>query len=263
MRGAANVVGRLARAVGRWYSIPLLLCLWQVASVTGLASPRILPGLDVIAAAFWVDLVNGALIANGAVSLMRAMIGYGLAALVGVALGTAMARSRVVDELFEPIFFFGYPVPKIALFPIFTFVFGIGTPSKVAFIFLECLYPITVATLFAIRHVDKALIWSARSMGAGRSRVFWRVLLPAAAPAIYAGLRIALPISIIVVIITEMIGDTTGLGYYITYAATSFEYPKVYAGIAAVGILGFTLDRLFAWSRRHLLYWEKGTTPGL
>jgi ABC-type nitrate/sulfonate/bicarbonate transport system permease component len=230
--------------------------------MTGMASPRILPGLDVIASAFWEDLVNGVLIRHGAISLMRAMIGYGLAALVGVALGTAMARSRIIDDLLEPIFFFGYPIPKIALFPIFTFVFGIGTMSKVAFIFLECLYPITVATFFAIRHVDKTLIWSARSMGAGRSRIFWRVLLPAAAPSIYAGLRIALPVSIIVVIITEMIGDTTGLGFYITWSATSFEYQKVYAGIAAVGVLGFTLDRLFAWSRRHLLYWERGREPG-
>lgn len=255
------MAARVLRSVGRWYSIPLILCLWQLASMTGAASPRILPGLDVIATAFWNDLVNGVLIRHGSISLMRAMIGYGLAALVGVALGTAMARSKIVDDLLEPIFFFGYPIPKIALFPIFTFVFGIGTLSKVAFIFLECLYPITVATFFAIRHVEKTLIWSARSMGAGHARIFWRVLLPAAAPAIYAGLRIALPVSIIVVIITEMIGDTTGLGFYITWSATSFEYQKVYAGIAAVGILGFTLDRLFAWSRRHLLYWERGTRP--
>lgn len=256
------MVARAGRFAVRWYSIPLLLCLWQVVSMAGMASARILPGLDVIAVAFWHDLVNGVLIRHAGISLMRALLGYGAAVLVGIALGTAMARSRTVDELLEPIFFFGYPVPKIALFPIFTFVFGIGTPSKVAFIFLECLYPITVATLFAIRHVDRTLIWSARSMGASRRRVFWRVLLPAAAPAIFAGLRIALPVSIIVVVITEMIGDTTGLGFYITYAATSFEYPKVYAGIAAVGILGFALDQAFAWSRRLLIHWETSGRDG-
>ena len=250
------MAAQILRSIGRWYSIPLLLAAWQVASMTGLASQRLLPGLDVVAAAFWHDLTNGTLVRHGAISLMRAMAGFGLAALVGVTLGAAMARSRTVNDLFEPIFFFGYPVPKIALFPIFTFVFGIGTLSKVAFVFLECLYPITVATFFAIRHVEKNLIWSAQSMGAGRQRIFWRVLLPAASPAIYAGLRIALPVSIIVVIITEMIGDTTGLGFYITYSATSFEYPKIYAGIAAVGILGFTLDRLFAWSRSRLLHWQ-------
>lgn len=250
------MAARLARIALRSYSILLLLCLWQIASMTGLASPRILPGLDVIAAAFWEDLANGVLIRHASISIMRALIGYGMAVVIGIILGTAMARSRVIDDLLEPIFFFGYPIPKIALFPIFTFVFGIGTPSKVAFVFLECLYPITVATFFAVRHVDKTPIWSAQSMGAGRSRIFWRVLLPAAAPAIYAGLRIALPVAIIVVIITEMIGDTTGLGFYITYSATSFEYQKIYAGIAAVGILGFALDRLFAWSRRLLIPWE-------
>lgn len=210
--------------------------------------------------AFWDDLVNGVLIRHAGISLMRALIGYGMAVVIGIVLGTAMARSRIVDDLLEPIFIFGFPIPKIALFPIFTFVFGIGTPSKVAFVFLECLYPITVSTFFAVRHVEKTLIWSARSMGAGRTRIFWRVLLPAAAPAIYAGLRIALPVAIIVVIITEMIGDTTGLGFYITYAATSFEYPKIYAGIAAVGILGFALNWLFSRMGQLVIPWTDNKT---
>lgn len=248
---------RAARILLRWYSILVVLAVWQIVAMAGIASPRIVPDLRIIADAFYTDVVNGVLVRHAGISLMRALSGYVAAVVVGIALGGAMSRSRIIEDLLEPIFFLGYPVPKIALFPVFTFVFGIGTPSKIAFIFLECLYPITIATYFGVRQVDRALIWSARSMGASPWTVFRRVLLPAAGPAIFAGLRIAMPISIIVVVITEMIGDTTGLGFFITYSGASFEYDKVYAGIVAVGILGFSLDRIFALVHRRVIHWQR------
>jgi ABC-type nitrate/sulfonate/bicarbonate transport system permease component len=95
-------------------------------------------------------------------------------------------------------------------------------------------------------------------MGATERQIFWRVLLPGAAPSIFAGLRVALPISMIVVIITEMIGESRGLGYYITYASASFEYATAFAGVAAVAVIGFTLDRLLVWARNRLIFWERG-----
>lgn len=247
----------LRRILARWYSIPLILAIWQVATMSGMVSPRLVPDLRLVAETFWTDLMNGELVHHGSYSLMRALIGYGLAVVAGIALGLAMARSRLARDFVEPIFLFGYPIPKIALFPVFAFVFGFGTPSKIAFVFLECLYPIVIATYFAFLQVPRTHIWAAQSMGAGRMTVLRRVMIPAALPAIFSGLRIALPIAVVVVIITEMIGDTTGLGYYITYAAVSFKYPAVYAGIAAVAIVGFALDRLFALLRNRVIHWER------
>jgi NitT/TauT family transport system permease protein len=248
---------RVRRIAARWYSIPLILAVWQVSTMTGIVSPRLVPDLRLVAGIFWTDLMNGELIHHGGYSVMRALVGYGLAVVVGVALGLAMARSRLAQDFVEPIFLFGYPIPKIALFPVFAFVFGFGTPSKIAFVFLECLYPIAIATYFAFLQVQKTHIWAAQSMGASQMTVLRRVMIPAALPAIFSGLRIALPIAVVVVIITEMIGDTTGLGYYITYAAVSFKYPAVYAGIAAVAIVGFALDRLFALVRNRVIHWER------
>ena len=250
-------MGRVRRIFARWYSIPLILAVWQIATMSGLVSPRLVPDLRLVAGIFWDDLVSGELVNHGAYSLMRALVGYGLAVVAGIALGLAMARSRLARDFVEPIFLFGYPIPKIALFPVFAFVFGFGTPSKIAFVFLECLYPIVIATYFAFLQVPRTHIWAAQSMGAGQMTVLWRVMIPAALPAVFSGLRIALPIAVVVVIITEMIGDTTGLGYYITYAAVSFKYPAVYAGIAAVAILGFALDRLFALLRNRVIHWER------
>ena len=137
----------------------------------------------------------------------RALIGFALAALVGIPFAAAMARSALWRNLFEPIFFLGYPVPKIALFPVFTYIFGIGTPSKIAFTFLECLYPIVVTCYFGFRGIQTRLVWTAQNFGASRATILRRVILPAALPSIFSGLRIALPVAIIVVVITEMIGD--------------------------------------------------------
>jgi hypothetical protein len=127
------------------------------------------------------DLGDGTLTYHAGVTLYRALIGFLLAALAGIPFAAAMARSTLVRNLFEPIFFFGYPVPKIALFPVFTYVFGIGTPSKIAFTFLECLYPIVVTCYFGFRAVETRLIWSAENCAAGRVAKYLRRLADRAA----------------------------------------------------------------------------------
>jgi ABC-type nitrate/sulfonate/bicarbonate transport system permease component len=248
----------IVHAFARWYSVPLVLAVWELLSRSGAVSKRLMPSLLDIAFAFVAALESGDLVFHAGISLSRALAGFGLAILAGVALGVAMGRSRLLDALLEPLFSFGYPVPKIALYPIFIFVFGLGSLSKVMLIFLECLYPITVNAYYGMRQVERVQVWAASNMGATPRQTFWRVLLPAAAPSIFAGMRIALPIALIVVIITEMIGESRGLGYYISYASASFEYATAFAGIAAVAIMGFTLDRLLVWLRNRVIFWERG-----
>ncbi len=246
------------RSLARWYSVPLVLAVWELLARTGAVSRRLMPSLVEIALAVWDAIASGDLLFHAGISLGRAFAGYALAIIFGILLGVAMARSRAFDALFEPIFSFGYPVPKIALYPIFIFVFGFGNLSKVMMIFLECLYPITVNAFYGMRGIDRVHVWAAHNMGASERQIFWRVLLPGAAPAIFAGLRIALPISLIVVIITEMIGESRGLGYFISYASASFEYSTAFAGVAAVAVIGFTLDRALVWLRNRLIFWERG-----
>jgi len=243
--------------ISRWYSIPLLLLVWQLAVGSGLVESRLLPGPGRVFTALVTDVGNGTLLYQASVTLYRALIGFVLAGLVGIPFAVAMARSRLVRNLFEPIFFFGYPVPKIALFPVFTYVFGIGTPSKIAFTFLECLYPIVVTSYFGFRAVETRLIWSAQNCGADPLTILRRVILPAALPSVFAGLRIALPVSLIVVVITEMIGDSVGLGYYITIWNTRFTFANVYAAIVVIGICGLALDQALLLVRRRAVYWQR------
>jgi NitT/TauT family transport system permease protein len=250
------MIANARNVVARWYSIPLLLLLWHAAVASGLVESRLLPGPGIVWTALADETGNGALIYHAGVTVSRALTGFALAVLVGIPFAAAMARSPAMRNLFEPIFFVGYPIPKIALFPVFTYIFGIGTPSKIAFTFLECLYPIVVICYFGFRAVQTQLVWTAQNCGAGRMTVLRRVIFPAAMPAIFSGLRIALPVAIIVVVLTEMIGDSIGLGYYITIWSTRFRFANVYAAIIVIGICGLVLDQALLVLRRRLVYWQ-------
>ena len=247
---------RFIAFAARWYSIPLLLLIWQLVVASSLVTSRLLPSLGEVLSAFASDVANGELPYQAAITLGRALAGFSMAVVIGAILAAAMSSSGLFSRMFEPIFFLGYPVPKIALFPVFAFVFGVGSPSKIAFTFLECLYPIVISTYLGIMAIENRLIWSAQNMGAGRATVFLRVIVPAALPSIFSGLRIALPLALTVVVVTEMIGDTQGLGYYITIWSTRFQYAHVYAGILTVGICGLLLDTIITQSQRRILPWR-------
>jgi NitT/TauT family transport system permease protein len=250
------MIGPVWRLIARWYSIPLLLLIWQLAVDGGLVQSRLLPSPAQVWMVLVEEITSGRLAYHTAVTISRALVGFALAALVGIPFAAAMARSALWRNLFEPIFFLGYPVPKIALFPVFTYIFGIGAPSKIAFTFLECLYPIVVTCFLGFRGIQTRLVWTAANFGAPRAVILRRVIFPAALPNIFAGLRIALPVAIIVVVITEMIGDSIGLGYYITIWSTRFSFANVYAAIFVIGVCGFLLDQALLLVRRRAIYWQ-------
>jgi NitT/TauT family transport system permease protein len=250
------MIAQAGKWIGRWYSIPLLLLLWQLAVDSGLIDSRLLPSPARIWTVLVAEVADRQLVYHASVTLSRALAGFALAVLVGVPFAAAMARSELYRNLFEPIFFLGYPVPKIALFPVFTYIFGIGAPSKIAFAFLECLYPIVVTCYFGFRGIQTRLVWTAQNFGASRATIVRRVILPAALPNIFAGMRVALPVAIIVVVITEMIGDSIGLGYYITIWSTRFSFANVYAAIFVIGVCGFALDQALLWVQRRVVYWQ-------
>lgn len=246
----------IARWFGRYYSVLLLLAVYELIVRLELVSPRLLPSLSVIGEQLWRYLANGELLVQAQVTLYRAFAGFVLALIGGVLIGTIMARSRLMSRLIEPIFYFGYPIPKIALYPVFIFVFGLGTGSTIALIFLECVYPITIHVHAGMRSADRVLVWAARSMGASQAQVFWRVLVPAALPIFFTGLRIALPVALIITLVTEIIGESRGLGYFITYASASFQYARGMAAFVIIAVIGFALDRVLQLVRRRVVFWQ-------
>jgi len=230
---------------------------WELLARSGLLSPIIFPSLDRIFGEFGLLLVRVEPLTEAWHSLHRALGGFLLAVVVGVLAGTLMGRSTLMARLFDPLLSGTYPIPKIALFPIFIFVFGIGSLSKISLVFLECLYPIVITTYYGTRAVNRVLVWSARNMGASPRQVLFRIVVPAAAPFIFAGFRVALPIAMIVVIITEMIGSADGLGYLVIYSLASLKTDRMLAAVLVIALLGLLLDRLLLVVRDRLVFWEK------
>jgi ABC-type nitrate/sulfonate/bicarbonate transport system permease component len=237
--------------------IAIALAAWEAASRSGLWSPLLFPSLGRIGQELALFFSKPEMLGEILVSLERALGGFALAAVAGILVGILMGRSRFVGELLDPLFSGTYAVPKLALFPIFIFVFGIGSLSKVVLVFLECLYPIVVMTYAGARDVNRALLWSAQNMGASRAAILRRVVIPATTPFIFAGFRVAVPVAMIVVVITEMVASADGLGYQVIYAMSSLRTDRMLAVVVVIAALGYLLDKAVVLARDRLIYWEK------
>ena len=179
---------------------------------SGKVTPFMLPPFSAVAERIYADAIAGDLWRNLAVTLFRALTGFAIAAVGGVALGAMMARSRIVRWFFDPIISVGFPMPKIAFLPVVILWLGVYDTSKITIIVVDAIFPVIAATVIAIQGVEKELIWSARNMGANDRELMWQVVLPAALPQILTGLQVALPISMIVAVVAEMLMGGYGLG---------------------------------------------------
>ena len=237
--------------------ILIALGVWEAVARSGLWSPILFPPVERIADQLWLFITRPEGLTQSWITLYRAFSGFAGAVVVGVSLGMMMGRSAFVAALLDPLFSGTYAVPKLALFPIFIFVFGLGSLSKIALIFLECLYPMTIITYHGARSVNRVLLWSAQNMGASRLRALARVVLPATLPYVFAAMRVALPVALIVAIITEMVSSVDGLGYLVTYSLSSLKTDRMLALVVVISALGLILDRALVALRNRLVYWEK------
>jgi ABC-type nitrate/sulfonate/bicarbonate transport system permease component len=252
MAGAARV-----KRLSPFAFVLLVLVAWEAAARSGLWSPLLFPSLERIGRELVLFFSRPESLLEAWVSLYRALGGFALAAVVGIFVGMLMGRSKLAAGLLDPLFSGTYAVPKLALFPIFIFVFGIGSLSKVALVFLECLYPIVIMSYHGARGVNRVLLWSAQNMGASRAETLRRVVIPASAPFIFAGFRVAVPVAMIVVVITEMVSSANGLGYLVVYSLSSLRTDRMLAVVVAIALLGYLLDKAVVLARDRLIYWEK------
>jgi len=246
-----------ASAFRRLALLAVGVLVWELVARSGMFSPIIVPSVTRIGYQFGLLAIRPESLLEAWYSVSRGLSGFALAAVLGIALGVLMGRSALAAACLGQLFSATYPIPKIAFFPIFIYLFGIGSLAKVLLIFLECLYPIVLTTQAGGRAVHRVLLWSAANMGASRGRIVWKVVVPATAPFIFAGCRIALPIAMIVVIITEMISSADGLGYLVMYSLASFKTDRMLAVVIVIALLGVALDRLLVRLRNRLVFWER------
>jgi ABC-type nitrate/sulfonate/bicarbonate transport system permease component len=243
--------------VARIFSILALALAWEVAARSGAFTPYMLPALSAVLERIWSDLIAGDLLINTGVTLYRALTGFLIGAVAGIALGMGICRNRLANWFFDPIISVGFPMPKIAFLPVVMLWLGVYDMSKITMISVESIFPVVTATIVGIRGVERELLWSARNMGAGERELLWQIALPAALPQIITGLQVALPIALIVAIVTEMFMGGYGLGGAMNTAARFADSRGVFAGIVEIAVIGYALVKGMGLIRRRLLLWHQ------
>jgi ABC-type nitrate/sulfonate/bicarbonate transport system permease component len=241
------------------FSILLVLIAWELFARSGKVTPFMLPRFSIVLEYIYNDAIGGDLWINLALTMYRALTGFVIAAVGGIALGAAMSRSKLAHWFFDPIISVGFPMPKIAFLPIIILWLGFYDVSKISIVVFDAIFPVVTATLAGIAAVEKELLWSARNMGASERQIMWQIVLPAALPQILTGLQVALPISLIVAIIAEMVMGGYGLGGAMMGASRFANSPGVFAGIVEIAVVGYVLIKAMALARRRLLVWHQET----
>jgi ABC-type nitrate/sulfonate/bicarbonate transport system permease component len=245
------------RRVGLTLGLPiLLLAAWWFASAN--STDFFFPPLSEILQSL-VDEWFGPRLANDVVpSLLRLAAGYLLAVVVAVSLGVLIGTSRTVRGILEPVLEFFRAIPPPVLVPIFILLLGIGDGMKVVVIAFGCMWPILLNTVEGVRSVDSVLSDTARTYGiSGRARLT-KLVLPAASPQIFAGLRQGLSVAIILMVISELFAASNGLGFAVVQAQRSFAIAETWAGMLMLGLLGFLLALLFRIVENRQLAWYHG-----
>ena len=234
--------------------IPIgLLVAWEAGARAGMLPAYLVAPSTTLATLFRMALVTGELWRHVADSLFRAFGGFFLGTLFGVAMGLLAGVSRTVDRFYDPLISLTAPMPKVVILPILMVWLGLGDASKIATIMISVFYPTFINAYYGAKSVNNIYVWVARSMGAGPVRVFFRVVFPAALPHIFAGARIGLALSFIVMFVAEMVASKSGLGSLILRAEDFHRFDLMFAAVIAIGIVGFASDRVLLAVRSRLL----------
>ncbi|MGH3585956.1 MAG: ABC transporter permease [Pseudonocardia sp.] len=188
-------------------------------------------------------------------SLARALGGWLIAGVLGVACGVLLGRSRIALDYVGPLFAFARAIPPPTLIPVFLVLFGIGTRMQVATIVFATVWPILLNTVDGVRSLDPVQVDTARSLRTPRAWWIGLVVLPAALPKIFAGLRLSLSIAVILMVVSELVGAANGIGYELLLAQRQFDFPLMWAWIGLLGVLGYGLNTLLLAVERRALHW--------
>ena len=238
--------------------LPLLALLvaWQLAVVAGVYPTVLLPAPSSVLAAFALDWAD--ILANAAASVSRVVIGVGLASCVAVPAGMLIGRYRVLDRVTDWSIQIFRSVPPIALIPLAILFFGIGDRPAIILIFLAALWPLLINTIFGVRSIDRTMLKVAQAARAGEWLIFRDIILPAAMPSVFTGLRLAIGGGWLTVVTAEMIAVKSGLGYMILNAQLTFRSQLIIAGIIVIGAIGLLADQGTRMLRARVCRWQEG-----
>ena len=227
---------------------------WQITAM--IVNRPILPTPFEVFIVFFEELGNGLLIHFG-VSLWRVTAGMLLSVLIAAPAGLAIGATKTANRFLSPVIYLLYPIPKVVFVPVVLLFLGIGDTAKITLIFLILFFQIVVLVRDQALGIPPQLLQSLQSLGAGRRALFRFVYLPASLPAILTALRQSIGTAVAVLYISELFATKYGLGYYIYYnGSTLFDYPAMYAGVAAMSFLGLGMYFGVDWLEQKWCKWK-------
>jgi ABC-type nitrate/sulfonate/bicarbonate transport system permease component len=233
-----------------------LLALWQVLLMLGFGDRRFIPAPSDIAERGWEMIANGELAYHSAVTLYRVFVGFFLGIVPAIAAGLLMAMFRPVRIFFDPLIASLFPIPKVALMPLLLLVFGFGDASKIALVVIAVFFPVVVNTYVGAANIEKIYWDVAKNYGASQSIIFRRIVFFGALPMIFAGLRIAIAVSFIVLVAAEFVSTKAGIGYLIWNSWELLQVDKMFVGIVTIGIIGLIISAIFQEIERKVIPWK-------
>jgi len=247
----------------RWLGVAfilLLLILWEAVAASGVLPVMSFPRMSVILQTLWALIASGELLRELEPSMLRMFAGYAVGSALGVLVGLLMGNFRFMYNLLEPITEFLRPIPSPAYIPIVILFLGIDDEMKVFMIAFASFFPVLLNTYSGVRSVDPVQLQTARTFGVAGNRLLWKVVLPASAPYIFTGLRVSLAVALIVMVISEMVAASSGIGYFILGAQRSFKVREMFAGVITLAVVGYVLNRIFLAIENRILAWHYGYT---
>jgi sulfonate transport system permease protein len=252
-RAATAKTGKL---LWRYGAVIVFVLTWQFASQFSLVDPSVIPPFTTVVAAMVHGFVHGALFDNMLVSLRRSGIAFGIAVALAIPLGLLMGSFRRFEDVVDSLLQLFRQTSALAIYPIFILLLGLGETSKVMLICWAAFFPILLNTISGVKLVDRRLIEMARVFGASRAEVFKRVVLPAATPAIFVGLRLSATISLLLLVAAEMIGANRGLGFMIINSQYNFQIPLMFAAIVLLALIGLALNYALLVLQHWFCRWD-------
>jgi ABC-type nitrate/sulfonate/bicarbonate transport system permease component len=247
----------------RWLGIALiavLLVAWELAAASGAMPSLSFPRMSEILASMWRLTRSGELPAELGDSLWRMFAGYFIGILLGAAIGLLMGYFRVFYNLLEPITEVLRPIPSPAYLPIVILFLGIDDGMKIFMIAFASLFPVLINTYSGVRSIDPIQLQTARTFGVTGPKLIWKIVLPAASPYIFTGMRVSLAVALIVMVISEMVAASSGIGYFILSAQRGFKIREMFAGVLTLAVVGYVFNRIFVAIENRVLAWHYGYT---
>ncbi len=234
----------------------LLLALWEAAARTGWIDRRFFPAPSEAFTAGATMLKTGELWENVSISLVRIGVGFLIGAVPGVVIGLAMGLYGPIRAIIQPLVDCTFPIPKIAILPLFLMIFGLGEESKYAIIAVAVIYLVLINTVAGVRNIDRIYLDVCKNYQASRLMMFTDVALPGALPMIVTGLKLGMGIALLVIVSAEFVGAKSGIGYLIWNSWQTFQVEKMYVGLLTSAALGFVAAILLNSLERLLIPWK-------